>query len=186
MWLNLWSNERAKMKALSSAQLRNFSSAELARLGEDSLGSRLLDQADYAHQKHQPRSLAELELLLKDPECVRYPVRLAFEFGEMAMHQFAQPDVDYRHADQNGRVLYLRPVLRDRPELIVPAVAYMLPVINYGEIIQDEHCMLYGATLLGLMEEEFYARICALADFVQAEVMYQSRRPRSGGEGGPP
>jgi len=46
---------------------------------------------------------------------------------------------------------------------------YMIPLINYGDIITDEHCLLYGATLLGMMEEEFYQAICRLAEFVGAE-----------------
>jgi hypothetical protein len=100
---------------------------------------------------------------------VRYPTRLVYEFGEMAMHQFAQPDFDYRNPDENGRVLYPRPLLRARPDLVVLAVAYMTPLLNYGEIIKDENCVLYGATLLGLMEDEFYQKICALADFVGTE-----------------
>jgi hypothetical protein len=86
------------------------------------------------------------------------------------MHQFAQPDVDYRAPDQNGRVLYLRPMLRDHPDKVVLAVAYMIPLINYGQIIGDPHCLLYGATLLGMMEAEFYREVCALAEFVGAEV----------------
>jgi hypothetical protein len=45
----------------------------------------------------------------------------------------------------------------------------MVPVINYGEIIADEHCLLYAATLLGLMESEYYDRLCALADLCGAE-----------------
>jgi hypothetical protein len=151
---------------------QRLSPAELAQLGEDSLKARLLEQAISAHQKHGPISLAKLEILLTDPECVRYPTRTVFGVGDMAMHQFAQPGVDDRNLERNGRVLYLRPALRDRPELIVPAVAYMIPVINYGDLIRDEHCLLYGAALLGLMEEEFYDHICAVADFVEARIRY--------------
>lgn len=147
------------------AQLRQLSTEELIQLGEDSLKQRLVEQAVYAHQKYHPLTPAALEALLADPECARYPTRLVFEFGEMAMHQFAQPEPDPRNLQENGRVLYLRPVLQSRPDLVLLAVAYMLPALNYGEIITDEHCQLYGAALLGLMREEFYAQICALADF---------------------
>src|SRR5262245_52833776 len=113
-------------------QLRSMSSEELLRLGEDSLKQRLVEQATFAHTKHGPLTPQKLEDLLADPDCVRHPVRLVFEFGEMAMHQFAQPDFDYRDPEENGRVLYLRPLLHDRSDLLLLAVAYMLPVINYG------------------------------------------------------
>lgn len=152
-----------------TADLRRLSAAELEQLGQDSLRDHILAQAVVAHQKHGPLTFAKLESLLTDPECVRHPTRLVFEFGEMAMHQFGQPDVDWRNTGPDGRVLYLRPLLRDQPDLVVLAVAYLIPLINYGEIITDEHCLRYGAALLGLMEDEYYQQICALSDLVGAE-----------------
>ncbi len=149
--------------------LRRMSAAELEKLGQDSLREHLLAQAVVAHHRHSPLTADRLELLLKDPECVRHPTRLVFEFGEMALHQFAQPDVDWRNAELDGRVLYLRPSLRDRPDLLPLAVAYMIPLINYGDVISDAHCLAYGATLLGMMEDEYYAAVCRLADDVGAE-----------------
>lgn len=150
-------------------ELRALSPDALAQAGDDSLRQRLTEQAVLAHLKYRPLVPERLSQLLADPDCVRYPTRLVFEFGEMAIHQFAQPDLDHRNAENNGRVLYLRPLLRERPDLTLLAVVYMLPVINYGDVIHDEHCVLYGATLLGLTEEEFYRKICALADFVGTE-----------------
>ncbi len=152
-----------------TADLRKLSPAELEQLGQQSLHEHLLAQAVVAHQKHGPLTADKLEAFLHDPDCLRHPVRLAFEFGEMAMHQFAQPDTDWRNSAQDGRVLYLRPRLRERPDLLPLAVAYMIPLINYGGIISDDHCLRYGAVLLGLMEEEYYQQLCALSDWVGAE-----------------
>jgi hypothetical protein len=148
---------------------RRLSASELARLGEDSLREHIAAQAAVAHHKHAPLAFTGLEALLSDPECLRYPTRLVFEFGEMAGHQFAEPGPDLRNPEQEGRVLYLRPLLRDRPGLVLLAVVYMIPVINYGDIVTDEHCVRYGATLLGMMEAEFYAAVCRMADYVGAE-----------------
>lgn len=161
--------------------LRKMSSAGLEQLGQDSLRDHLLAQAVVAHQKHGPLTFDKLDALLHDPDCLRYPVRLVYEFGEMAMHQFAQPDLDHRNTVQGGRVLYLRPILRDRPDLILLAVAYMIPLINYGDIITDDHCLRYGAALLGMMEDEFYHEICALADFVGAERRLPGENTSCGG-----
>ena len=156
----------------SGADLRKMSPEELEKLGQDSLREHLLAQAVVAHQKHGSITFEKLDALLHDPDVLRYPVRLVYEFGEMAMHQFAQPDLDHRNVEQGGRVLYLRPLLRKHPERVVLAVAYMIPLINYGQIINDEHCLAYGATLLGMLDTEFYREICALADFVGAEVQF--------------
>jgi len=154
---------------MTTTELRRLSSAEMEQLGQQSLREHLLAQAGVAHQKHAPLTAEKLERLLQDPDCLRHPVRLVFEFGEMAMHQFAQPDIDWRNTEQDGRVLYLRPLLREHPGLLPLAVAYMIPLINYDEIISDEHCLLYGATLLGITEDEFYKALCRLADVVGAE-----------------
>lgn len=152
-----------------AADLRKLSPAGLERLGQHSLREHLVAQAIAAHQKHGPLTAHKLDALLHDPDCLRHPVRLVFEFGEMALHQFAQPDMDWRNTKQDGRVLYLRPLLRERPDLLPLAVAYMIPLINYGDIISDEHCLLYGAALMGMMQEEYYAQLCHLADTVGAE-----------------
>jgi hypothetical protein len=155
--------------AVTVAELRKLSPAALEQLGQQSLREHLAAQALVAHQKYSPLTADKLGALLHDPDCLRHPVRLVFEFGEMAMHQFAHPDLDWRNREQDGRVLYVRPLLKNRPDLLPLAVAYMIPVINYGDIITDEHCLRYGAILLGLMEAEFYEQICALADLVGAE-----------------
>lgn len=152
-----------------TTDIRKMSSTELEQLGQQSLREHLVAQAIVAHQKHGPLTGDNLDALLHDPDCLRHPVRLVFEFGEMAMHQFAQPDIDWRNTEQEGRVLYVRPLLQSRPDLLPLAVAYMVPLINYGDIITDYHCVLYGATLLGMMEEEFYQHVCSLSDMVGAE-----------------
>jgi hypothetical protein len=151
------------------AELRRLSSAELEQVGQRSLLDHVVAQAEVVRAKHGPLAGDRLEALLQDPACLRHPVRLVFEFGEMAMHQFGQPDRDWRNGEHDGRVLYLRPMLRDRPELVLLAVAYLIPLINYGDVVTDEVCLAYGAALLGLAPEEFYRRICALAETVGAE-----------------
>jgi len=155
-----------------TSDLRKMSPAELEQLGQRSLREHLVAQAVVAHQKHSPVTAEKLDAMLHDPDCLRHPVRLVFEFGEMAMHQFAQPDIDWRNTERDGRVLYLRPVLHNHPDLLPLAVAYMIPLINYGDIVTDDHCLAYGATLLGLMEEEYYQRLCALCDLLGAEARF--------------
>ena len=163
------------MTSSQIADLRKLNPAELEQLGQQSLRSHLVAQAIVAHEKYSPLTADKLDALLHDPDCLRHPVRLVFEFGEMAMHQFAHPDMDWRNTGQDGRVLYLRPRLRDRPDLLPLAVAYMIPVINYGDIITDEHCVTYGAALLAMQEHEYYAKLCGLADFLGARTRLAGR-----------
>lgn len=167
------------MSHQAATELRGLSPDELERLGRQSLRDHLVAQAVVAHQKYHPLTSATLSVFLTDPECLRRPVRLVFEFGELAMHQFAQPDIDWRNTEQDGRVLYLRPSLRDRDDLLPLAVAYMVPLINYGEVVSDEQCVAYGATLLGLMEDEYYRAICSLADSLGATPLRPGTLPNS-------
>ena len=67
-----------------SADIPKISLAQLEPLGQDSLREHILAQAIVAHQKHGPLTVANLDALLHDPDCLRYPVRLIFELGEMA------------------------------------------------------------------------------------------------------
>jgi hypothetical protein len=149
--------------------LRQLGPDELEALGQQSLREHLLAQAEVARAKHSPVTAARLESLLHDPECLRHRVRIVFEFGEMAMHQLAQPAVDWQDPEQDGRVLYVRPGLREHLDDLPLVVAYMIPLINYVEIMSDDHCLLYGAALLGLREDDYYQQLCALADSLGAE-----------------
>lgn len=144
--------------------LRDLSPEAVTRLGEQGLREHLRAQARAAHARHAPVTFEKLPQLLADPDCLRYPVRVVFELGPMAPHQFAEPGPDPQEPAGSARVLYLRPALRDKPELTPLAVAYMIPVINYGDLIKDEHALLYGAELLGLEEEDYYQQLCAMAD----------------------
>jgi hypothetical protein len=45
-------------------------------------------------------------------------------------------------------------------------ITYHLVSVNYGDIATHEEAELYGATLLGLPVEEYYRRLCELADAV--------------------
>ncbi|MCX8155218.1 MAG: hypothetical protein N3J91_01995 [Verrucomicrobiae bacterium] len=144
--------------------LRDLSPEAISRLGDQGLREHLLAQARAAHARHAPLTFEKLPQLLADPDCVRYPVRLMFEVGPMAPHQFAEPGPDPQEPAGPARVLYVRPTLWDKPDLLPLAVAYMIPVINYGELIKDDHALLYGAALLGLTEEDYYEQLCAMAD----------------------
>ncbi len=147
-------------------ELRRMSEAELVEVFEDSLTNRLREQAGEARLKHGGLRLGNLETFLADRDCVRFPTRLVLEYGEMGLHQFAQPEPDVRQS--GGIMLYLRPAIGMRPDLLALAVSYMIPVINYGNLAGDEHCLAYGAVLLDLDPETYYERICGLAGFVGA------------------
>ncbi len=137
----------------------------LANDGQAALAAHLLELAQVARERHGLLSAGNLAGFLADPACLRHPARLAFEFGEMAPHQFAQPEVDPRDPTGQTRVLYVHPALESRPDDLVIAVSYMVPVLNYGaDMVDDEMCCRYGGALLDLMPEDYYQRVCEMAD----------------------
>jgi hypothetical protein len=69
----------------------------------------------------------------------------------------------------------VHPLFADRPDDLPALVAYHIPVVNYGAIVDAEAAELYGAALLDLEPDEYYARLCALADAIAAA----SGRPAS-------
>ena len=62
---------------------------------------------DVGETMNCPECSAELEQLL-----AREGLEPA-DAPAQALHQFAQPDIDWRNPEQDGRVLYLRPLLRE-------------------------------------------------------------------------
>ena len=74
--------------ANAPSDLRHMSAAELEQVGRQSLDA----QAIVAHHRRAPLTAGKVEAFLREPSCLRHPVRLVFEFGELAMHQFAQPE----------------------------------------------------------------------------------------------
>lgn len=147
-------------------EIRRMSETDLAQVAEDGLTTRLREQGEAGQLLYGGLKPSNLGTFLEDRNHVRRPTRLVMELGEMGMHQFAQPASDIR--SPGGMMLYLRPVLGKRPDYLVRAVAYMIPVINYGEIIGDEHCITYGAALFAESKDQFYGSICTLADWVGA------------------
>jgi hypothetical protein len=150
-------------------ELRRMSESELTKVAEDGLLSRLKDQAAETTARHGVLGPGNLDAYLSDTVVLRHPTRLVLEYGEMGMHQFAQPGPDPRKP--GGIVLYLRPSLGSRPDMVAVAVSYMIPVINYGDIIEDRHCVEYGSVVTGLEVNEYFTKICEIADFVGAEEM---------------
>ena len=147
----------------SGSQLRALGHTELARLGEESLKDHLVDTAILAHQLYAPVVGNSLNEFIANRDLLRHPIRISFEMGSMAPHQFAQPE-----QRDDELVLCVHPDLKNSEQDLAYAVAYFVPVINYGALINDDHCLVYGATLFGLTIDEYYQELCRMANRVGA------------------
>ena len=119
--------------------------------------------------KYGPRlDWDQLQLILEDRECVRYPCRLLFgvaslQPGEMA---FAQPKGP---KPEEGYAIHLHPLLLTRLDRAVGLVLYQLVVVNYGGFAAPEDAEAFGAAALGLPRDEYYQSLCDLADWFDSQ-----------------
>ena len=65
-----------------------------------------------------------------------------------------------------GFCLFIHPHFEDQPEVWALLIAYHIPSINYGEIVSHDEAELFGATLLGMEQEEYYRALCELVDSI--------------------
>ena len=110
---------------------------------------------------------AAIVQMLADPEVVRYPTTLVWDARPLMPHEFACPRPLGFHAS-DGFCLFVHPHFRTQQEILPLLVAYHIPVINYGDIIQPRDAELFGATLLGLDNDSYYQALCELADSMAA------------------
>jgi len=106
-----------------------------------------------------------IRTMLGDREVVRYPTSIEFDAAPLQVHEFACPQPLGFHAS-DGYCLFVHPHFRGQPENLPLLVAYHIPTINYGDIVEAQHAELYGATLLGLEVETYYHALCELADSI--------------------
>jgi hypothetical protein len=105
--------------------------------------------------------------MLDDRTIVRHPTSIVFDASPLQPHEFAFPQPIGFHAS-DGYALCLHPCFRGQREIWSLLIAYHIPVINYGEIVDADVAELFGATLHGLEVETYYQALCELADSITA------------------
>lgn len=101
--------------------------------------------------------------MMDDRAVVRFPVGVRFDEGGLVPGEFAHAEPLDDHAS-GGYCLFIHPSLEQRRELLPLVMAYFVPVVNYGDIAESEDCEAFGAALLGMDVEEYYERLCEIAD----------------------
>lgn len=105
--------------------------------------------------------------MLSDSDVVRYPTTLHFDKSMLQPHEFghAHP-LGFHSAD--GFALFIHPAFARHSEALPLLVAYHIPSINYGRVVDAEGAELFGATLVGMEAEAYYQALCELADSIGA------------------
>ena len=136
--------------------------------GYRALREHVVERARSARARYGPAiDASAIARMLADPEVVRFPTRLVFDSAPLLPGEFAHA-LALGERPSDGFALVVHPSLElDAGELPL-AVAYHLVSINYLDVVTAHEAELFGATLLGLTLDEYYARLCSLADRLAA------------------
>ncbi|MBI4557659.1 MAG: hypothetical protein HY706_08755 [Candidatus Hydrogenedentes bacterium] len=142
----------------------NRESVSQADALEEALRRHALFAAERARAKlGGPLSAGNLSVFLNDQDCVRYPTSIVFDRAGLEPHQFGFPK-QVGTGKQRRCIVHLDPVYETRPDEVPWLVAYLTPVINYGDIVTSEICELYGATLMGTVPQTFADEVARAAE----------------------
>jgi len=105
----------------------------------------------------------ELNRLLEDRKLVRYPCTIAFDSSPLQPEEMAyaeplgaQPEAGYR--------ICVHPRFEADQSDVAALVLYQLVAVNYGDFATAEDAEAFGSAALGLSRDEYYQRLCELAD----------------------
>ena len=105
----------------------------------------------------------ELGSILQDRAFVRYPCEIVFDAGPLLEGEFAYP-VPKSANPEEGYILHVHPYFATQLEAVPGLVLYQLVLVNYGEFASADDAETFGANALGLSKDDYYQRLCGLAD----------------------
>ena len=116
--------------------------------------------------KYGPRiGWRELQQLLGDRACVRYPCEITFDASGLQPGEFAHAEPNGTRPEE-GFTMFVHPVFMTQLEQVPLLVLYQLVLVNYGAFASAEDAEAFGAAALGLDKEAYYAAVCEMADLV--------------------
>ena len=136
--------------------------------GRQSLNAHAAAKGDEIRAKFGPRiGWPELQRILQDRACVRYPCVIIFDAAPLRPGEFAHP-VPRGERPEDGFDLYVHPYFMTQLDRIAHLALYQLVVVNYGEFVSPDDAETFGASALGLSKEEYYKSLCELSDEIAA------------------
>ena len=105
----------------------------------------------------------ELQQVLGDRTCVRYPCEVVFEAAPLQAGEFACALTKGARPEE-GYTIVVHPLCLARLDRVLHAILYQLVVVNYGEFASADDAETFGASVLGIAKDEYYLALCELAD----------------------
>jgi hypothetical protein len=132
--------------------------------GQQSLHAHATAKGEEVRAKYGPNlGWAELQRILLDRACVRYPTEIVFDEGGLMPGELAFPAPKGKSPEE-GYTMFVHPGLVTQPLQAIYAILYQLVVINYGPFATTHDAEAFGAMALGLPKESYYQALCQIAD----------------------
>jgi len=132
-----------------------------------SLNARAAEIGAEIHDKYGPRiGWSQLQQILGDRSCVRYPCEIEFDAAPLQAGEFAHPVAKGDHPKE-GFTIYVHPLFMMQLDRVPLLVLYQLVLVNYGAFAGPDDAETFGAAALGLSKDEYYETLCRLADEMQ-------------------
>ena len=137
--------------------------------GRQSLNAHVASKGEEIRAKYGPHlGWAELQRILLDRTCVRYPCEIVFDAAPLRPGEFAHP-VPRGETPEDGFDLFVHPYFMMHLYRIAHLALYQLVAVNYGEFASPDDAETFGASALGLSKDEYYRSLCELWDEIAAK-----------------
>ncbi len=137
---------------------------------KQSLSAHVRAKGEEIFAKYGPQiGWTELQAILADRTCVRYPCTIKFDAAVLKPGEFAFPEAN-GETPEEGFTIYVHPVYMTQLALLPYLVLYQLVVVNYGEFASADDAEVFAAAALGLNPELYYSALCQLADQLGAGI----------------
>jgi hypothetical protein len=135
-----------------------------------SLNAHVAAKGAEVYEKYGPQiGWYELQLILRDPVCVRYPCEIRFEAEPLRAGEFAHP-VAQGERPEDGFIIFVHPAYAAQPDQVPFLVLYQLVLVNYGQFASPDDAETFGCHALGLAKDDYYQAVCKLADQIEGVV----------------
>jgi hypothetical protein len=133
---------------------------------KQSLNAHVASKGAEVCEKYGPHiGWKELQRILEDRACVRYPCEIVFDATPLEPGEAAHP-IPNGEGLEAGFTMHVHPFFMTQLNRVPYLVLYQLVAVNYGEFASGDDAETFGAAALGLSKEEYYLTLCELADQV--------------------
>ena len=129
-----------------------------------SLNAHVAQKGEEIREKYGPEiGWKELQQVLGDRAAVRYPSEIVFDSAPLLEGEFAHAMPNSENPN-DGFKIYVHPYFSLQLDRVPHLVFYQLVRVNYGEFASADDAEVFGASALGLAQDDYYHLLCEMVD----------------------